>query len=400
MTFFTAPLFDYCPVRFSDIGLLLLLFYVVLGKKDLMIPRCSKWAFLFIVWIVFDFLLLSGDKDFLAVNYIFSAIRIFFGMLIITLLPVSGIIEKIDMKKLGLALKRVVMFHVYLVLVYAFLFYVFKIESLFNIVSPYEKSQIIKENYLLKTHFRTIIVEKERYRMCGLFEEPAWFGWVINLLIGIVFQIETSYKKIVLKKKEHILLFIAYLLVKSLSAIAGLVIIYMVRYFFQRKITLAVAFKTIFAAMAGVGVFAVVFWTRLGNIVSLNDASSLFRVIGSFNLAFNTMKNNPLTGYGLGDMNRNIVIAKYLNNNPVGIKLPGYDLVLDLHNMLLSVLCTLGFVGFIIFLNLYKPLFRAKQYIILVSFFIVFFTLNVFTTYFFYTAIGLSYIIAFKARRT
>jgi hypothetical protein len=118
----------------------------------------------FILWIVFDFLLLSGDKNFLAANYIFSAIRISFGMLIITLLPLSGIVEKIDTEKLGISLKCVVMFHVYIVIIYALLFYVFKIESIFNIVTPYEKSRIIKENYLLKTHFRTIIAEKDRYR--------------------------------------------------------------------------------------------------------------------------------------------------------------------------------------------------------------------------------------------
>jgi hypothetical protein len=44
MTFFNAPLFDYCPIRFSDIGLLLLLSYAVIRGKKLMISRRSKWA--------------------------------------------------------------------------------------------------------------------------------------------------------------------------------------------------------------------------------------------------------------------------------------------------------------------------------------------------------------------
>jgi hypothetical protein len=399
MTFFNAPLFNYCPVRFSDIGMLSLLSYAAAKQRKLMIPRCSKWAFLFAVWILCDFLLLSGNKDFLPVNYIFSAVRITFGMFIITLLPGSGITNEINPQKLGSSLKRVIMFHVYIVLVYAFLFYVLNIQSLFNIVNPSEKSLLIRENYLLRTHFRTIIVEEGRYRICGIFEEPAWFGWVINLLIGIIFQIEVFCKKPILKKHEHILIFGAYLLVRSFSAIAGLVVIYTGKYFFSRKISFTSAIRNIFVVIMGAGVFTLVFWTRLGNIVSMRDASALSRIIGSFNLALNTLKNDPLTGYGLGDLNRTIIIHKYLNNNPTGIRLPVFGLILDLHNMLLSVLCTLGIIGFAIFLNLYRPLFRSKQYIILVSFIIVFFTLNVFTTYFYYTAIGLSYIIAFKAKR-
>jgi hypothetical protein len=400
MTFFNAPLFDYCPVRFSDIGLFLLLLYAAFKKRKWMIPKFSKWAFLFVIWIGFDFFLLYGNKDFLPLNYIFSAVRISLGMAAITLLPGSAIVDKMDPQKLGIALKRVVMFHVYIVLIYAFLFHVLNIQSFFTIVNPYEKSQLIKENYLLKTHFRTVIVEKGRYRMCGLFEEPAWFGWVINLLIGIIFQLEVSYKKTVLKKKEYILIFGAYLLVRSLSALAGLVIIYISKYFFQRKINLVTAAKNVFVAIAGLGIFTVVFWTRLGNIADMSDASSLFRIVGSFNLALNTLKNDPLTGYGLGDLNRNMIINKYSDNNPVGIKLPVYGNILDLHNMLLSVLCTLGIMGLIIFLALYKPLFRRKQYIILVSFAVVFFTLNVLTTYFFYAALGLSYIVALKTKKT
>jgi hypothetical protein len=377
----------------------MVLTYAASKKKNLMIPACSKWAFLFVFWILFDFLLLSGNKDFLSVNYVFSAVRITLGMFVLTLFPQSAIINKIDPQKLGIALKHVVMFHVYIVLIYAFLFYVLDIRSIFNIVSPYEKSQLFKENYLLRTHFRTIIVEKDRYRICGIFEEPAWFGWVINLLVGIVFQIEISYRKTVFKKKEYILIFGAYVLVRSLSALAGLVIIFTARYFFQRRLNLVTLVRNIFVAMAAAGAFVVVFWTRLGSILSMRDASSLFRIIGSLNLALNTLKNDPITGYGLGDLNRNIIINKYLNSNPVGIKLPVYGLIFDLHNMLLSVLCTLGIVGFVIFLNLYKPLFRNKQYIVLVSFIIVFFTHNVFTVYFFYTAIGLSYIVAFKRKK-
>jgi hypothetical protein len=400
MTFFNAPLFNYCPVRFSDIGMLSLLSCAAAAKqKELMVPRCSKWSFLFVVWIFFDFLLLSGNKDFLPVNYIFSAIRITLGMFIITLLPGSGIINEIDPQRLGYALKRVIMFHVYVVLIYAFLFYVLNIQTIFNIVNPYEKSQLIKENYLLKTHFRNVIIEKDGYRMCGIFEEPAWFGWVINLLVGIVFQIEVSYKKVILKKKEYIPILGAYILVRSLSALAGLVVIYMAKYFFQRKISFVTIARDIFVAMTGLGIFVAVFRARLENILSLRDASSLFRIIGSFNLALNTLKNDPLTGFGLGDLNRNIIINKYQDRSPIGIQLPVYGLIFDLHNMLLSVLCTLGIIGFIIFLALYNPFLRRKQYIILVSFIIIFFTSNVFTTYFFYTALGLSYIVAFKTKK-
>jgi hypothetical protein len=320
-------------------------------------------------------------------------------MLIIVLIPEYAIIDKIDPKKLGIALKHVVMFHVYIVLIYAFLFYLLRIESIFNIVNPYEKSRLIRENYLLKTHFRTIITEKIGFRMCGLFEEPAWFGWVINLLIGIIFQIEVSYKKAVLRTKDHILIFSSHLLVKSLSALGGLVIIYAAKYLFRKKLNLITVAESILAGMAGIGVFITVFKTRLSNIASLADSSSFFRIVGSFNLALNTLRNAPLTGYGLGDLNRNTIIRRYLNDNPIGIRVPNYGLILDLHNMLLSVFCTLGVVGIIIFLNLYRPLFKGKQYITLLSFFVVFFTNNVFTTYFFYTALGLSYIVAFKIKR-
>jgi hypothetical protein len=400
MTFFNAPLFDYCLVRFSDIGLLLLFFYAMAGQRKLTIPRHSKWAFLFVVWILYDFLLLIGSSDILTGNYIFSAIRISLGMLIITLLPRAGIINKISLEKLGISLKHVVMFHVSIVFIYAILFYGLNIQSIFNIVTPYEKSRLIKETYLLRTHFRTIIVEKGHYRMCGIFEEPAWFGWVINLLIGIIFQIELVSKKPILKIKNQILIFGAFFLTRSLSAFAGLIIIYMAKLIFRGKISFITVIQNIFIVITGIGGFVLIFWTRLGNITNLADASSLYRVIGSFNLALNTLKNDPLTGYGLGDLNRNITIKKYMNNEPIGIIIPRFGLIFDLHNMLLSVLCTLGIVGLIIFLALYVPLLRQKQYIVLVSFIIVFFTLNVFTTYFFYAAIALSYIVALKSKKS
>ena len=55
MTFYTAPLFSFCPVRFSDIGGLILLY---IGYKASQLIQYTSYNILYLIlaiWIIIDF---------------------------------------------------------------------------------------------------------------------------------------------------------------------------------------------------------------------------------------------------------------------------------------------------------------------------------------------------------
>ena len=123
-------------------------------------------------------------------------------------------------------------------------------------------------------------------------------------------------------------------------------------------------------------------------IAAGNDGSSNFRLIGSWNSLMTLLANNPLTGYGLGDDNKDHYYESLSSKSFHGISINGVD-ILDMHNMFFQIICNLGVLGGILFLLLLYGLSFKRSIIIIVGIILTYFTVNVFNNFFYFTIISI-----------
>lgn len=390
MTFYTAPIFSYCPVRFSDIGCLILLYLSIKKNYNIKINTNSIVALLLILWCIADSIILSSYSFFSIFNHYTQFLRLLFALILYIYLP--NLLEDYSIKSIVLILKRVLIIHLMIQILYAILYYC-GITGIFNIISTYEqRAGLITSNYLFFNHFIIVNTSSGTPRFSGVFEEPAWFGWTLNLIIAIILQYQYKSKYTILNKRDYGLIFFGYFLTFSVSAILSFLILIGLYYYLnnkRHKIKIFVVSGWIFTSIVAV-IFTLSrsLFDRLLMIAAGNDGSSNFRLIGSWNSLMTLLANNPLTGYGLGDDNKDHYYESLSSKSFHGISINGVD-ILDMHNMFFQIICNLGVLGGILFLLLLYGLSFKRSIIIIVGIILTYFTVNVFNNFFYFTIISI-----------
>lgn len=399
-TFYTAPLFSYCPIRFSDIGCAILLYLSYKQYPKIKTSNNSKVALALIIWGIIDGVILLQNPYFSIINHITQLIRLTFAVLTFCYLP--NLLRNINIIKVYAIIKTVILIHVWIQIIY-FILYHIGFSMLFNVLKSYEdRTEIAQHNYLFFNHFILVNIASGYPRFSGLFEEPAWFGWTLNLLVALVLQFQILYKIPIFTKKDLLTIILAFSFTFSFSSLFSLILIFTLYYIVKKKLNLlqicifcivGVSFLIAFIYISNES-----FYLRFLNIIDGSDGSSNSRLIGSWNSFITTLYNDPWFGYGLGDDNKTTYFKNLSDNNILGISIGGTP-ILDMHNMLFQITGNLGLLGGLLFISLLRGLSFKRTPIILISFILTFFSVNVYNNYFYFIALAIA-IYSFKLHTT
>jgi hypothetical protein len=332
-------------------------------------------------------------------NHLAQFIRL--GTSIILFINLPNLWKDVPTASIIQILKKILIFHVYIQIIYVIVYNI-GLHDFFNIITTYdERINLIGQNDIFSNHFFIVNIASGFPRFSGFFEEPAWFGWTLSLLIGIILQYQYKSKHIVLKFKDWSLIIIGFAFTTSVSALLSLIVIsilYYIMMYSHHKVKIIAAFLCIFiAAITYVTAFNQSLLFRLQNIAEGSDGSTSYRIIGSLNGLLTLLANDPLTGYGLGDNNKSMYYEGLPSNAFHGIEI--YNLqIIDMHNMLFQIICNLGIIGGILFLLLFHGLSFKKDCLIIVSLILTFFTVNVFNSSFLFVIISIA-VFYFNAKK-
>lgn len=390
-TFYTAPLFSYCPIRFSDVGCFVLLYLSLKTNLKISSNSNNRAAILFIIWCIFDGLILSQFEFFSIINHTTQFIRLSFAVIMFCYLP--NLLRTLNRDTTFEVLKKVMMFHVYIQIFY-FIIYHIGFSSIFHTIENYEqRTALINENYLFFNHFILVNSVSGYLRFSGLFEEPAWYGWTIVLLLSFILQYQCRFKRNTISIKDSSLIIISFLFTFSVSAIISLFLICCAYLFFKYKQKAIKFIPLIALALILIGYtlfsFNESFQMRLESLAEGADGSSNSRLIGSWNALVTILNNNPLIGFGLGDINRENYFNSLSQSQMHGISIMGLT-ILDIHNMIVQVICSLGLIGCFLFLRMINGLNFKNSAIAILGLILTFFSVNVFNTYFYFAIIAIA----------
>lgn len=391
-TCYSAPVFSNAPIRFSDIGVISLLTIALQlpNKRDN--AKVTYAAILLIGWATINTLLHgANDSQFNLGNAAASLIKL--TSCIVALLSAYRIGRNTSIATIEDCLKKFILFHCIILLLYVTLHKTGMADGFFKIVTPGpERNALIANNKNLENHFRIIILDGDSFRYSGIFEEPAWFGWSISLALAFLCQIENSKSRRKLTIISWLVIGSAYAWSRSVTALISLSLIAAIRFNAHKRILALVAFTT------AAGLFLAFSFisndgpeSRLAQIAAGSDGSSSNRIIGSINGAWSSLINSPLTGTGLGDTNRHQAYTRYLDRNTAsGIYHPISGLILDMHNVVLAVLSALGLPGLITFILLFSHGIKSYRPILSTGFILAALSSNVFDHAYIYAILGLS----------
>jgi hypothetical protein len=401
MSFFTAPLFDYSIVRFSDVGAVIVIFLGLMASRSISFGYLIKLLVLFVVIAIFNTFIHSVvNAKFDPLNALLSFFRILIGVSCAVF--VVNLHLKMTNQQIVQAIYLFIKVHCYVMLTYAVIFFLLDFDSFFKIVTPGdERNRLISESYMFLNHFHIVISSGFYYRLSGLFEEPAWFGWVLTLFIAFILQYQYTFKHVVITKMGWLIIIPSYFLTVSVSAIFGLFFL-LFWYLFSSvkvsgKIYITIAFSVfVFVVYLLLPDFIL---ARLSLIAAGGDGSTSSRIVGSLNGAMNSISLHPFIGTGLGDLNRNMLYTSVISNGSAfGIRSGDGSLILDMHNIFFSIVSSLGFFGGALILLLISALVYFRLWILLVGYVVVFWSVNVFDSYLFLVSWGLVYLLFMKRR--
>ena len=394
MTFYTAPLVSYSPVRFSDIGAVMLL-YMSFKEKRTIEYNLSNLAFLCLaVWAIADLFIIPfsfGNLDVL--NYLFQLIRLEVAILVFLYLP--NILNNLPYEIIANILKKVILTHAIIQLVYVISYYLGL--DFFHYINTFdERLSLISENYLFSNHFIILNVESGKPRFSGFFEEPAWFGWTMSLMLSIVLQLSLYCKKSFLKRKDWVIIIASYVFTLSLSAMCQLIIICGTYLFLLYKKHVGKFLLFVFVLISFISLYLIFnpsIVDRLMLIGEGGDGSTSSRLIGSWNALVTTLNVQPWIGFGLGDTNASLFLNYAETNNLHKGIFIGNLYLATIHNVIVQIICSLGIIGGAFFLLPFLRLFRMRSIIVAIAFVLVFFSVNVYNTFFFFTMCSLSFFL-------
>jgi membrane protein len=392
MTFYTAPLFSYSPVRFSDIGALILLYLSLKAGRKISLNLSNGMFICFGVWAISDFFIIPFFfDDFNACNHLFQLFRLEIAILVFLLFP--NILRNISFETIICVLKKVILTHAIIQILYVIFYYAGV--HFFHFINTFdERLSLISENHLFFNHFIILNIETEQPRFSGLFEEPAWFGWTMSLMLSIVLQACLHFKRGFFTSKEWIAIIASYAFTFSLSAIFQLMAIcgiyasYRYRKHFGKLMLLLSILISCLLLYLMINPSIV---NRLILITEGGDGSTSSRVIGSWNALVTTLHIQPWIGFGLGDTNASLFFDYAKSNNlHEGVFIRDIY-VIGLHNIIAQVICSLGIIGSFFFLYPFIHFFNKHSIIVAIALFFVFMSVNVYNTFFFFTMCSLAF---------
>lgn len=398
-TFFTAPIFSYSPLRFSDIGAIMIILISLKTNKRIKIDSFNIALTLIGIWTIFQLVFLIWNDYFIISNHLFQLSRLLLGICLC--LCLQNILYDIGLYDVSLLMLKLIRLHLFFLFLYVFLYYI-GLDFIFNITNSFEeRSNLIANNHLFFNHF-IIIHNFSGLRFCGLFEEPAWMGWVFTLFLGFIFEAEMILQRKILKKYDYIMLVSSILFTVSFSFAGSFFILLFFRSIRKKSgqyKVLLFLISLIFISILLSYVNTIGEGTRIYNIVNGYDGSSSSRFIGSLNSILTIWNNSPIIGCGLGDGNfANYIEYLQSTNKLVGIWI-GNLFLIENHNIISQFLASTGLVGILIFLYITVKIWKRTS-IFYLSLFIVYFTVNVFNTYLFFCVLSLSYFYLCHERKT
>ena len=121
------------------------------------------------------------------------------------------------------------------------------------------------------------------------------------------------------------------------------------------------------------------------------DGSSSSRLIGSWNALVTTLNIQPWIGFGLGDTNTALFLDYAETNNLHKGIFIGDIYLATIHNIIVQIICSLGIIGGFFFLLPFVRFFNKRSMIVALAFILVFFSVNVYNTFFFFTMSSLAF---------
>lgn len=392
MTFYTAPLFSYSPVRFSDIGAVILLYMGFRRKRTIGLNPLNLMFLCLGIWAIADiFIIPFFFNDFDVTNYLFQLFRLEVAILVFLYFP--SILKTLPYETIIDIIKKVVLTHAVIQIIYVVLYYLGI--DIFHYINTFdERLSLISENYLFTNHFIILNVESGRPRFSGFFEEPAWFGWTMSLMLSIILQACLHFKRRFLSHRDWGIIIVSYVFTLSLSAMLQLLVICISYLFFLHKKNL---WKLLLILIIVVGLILLYLMAnpsivdRLILVSEGGDGSSSSRLIGSWNALVTTLNIQPWIGFGLGDTNTALFLDYAETNNLHKGIFIGDIYLATIHNIIVQIICSLGIIGGFFFLLPFVRFFNKRSMIVALAFILVFFSVNVYNTFFFFTMSSLAF---------
>ena len=392
MTFYTAPLFSYSPVRFSDIGAVILLYMGFRRKRTIGLNPLNLMFLCLGIWAIADiFIIPFFFNDFDVTNYLFQLFRLEVAILVFLYFP--SILKTLPYETIIDIIKKVVLTHAVIQIIYVVLYYLGI--DIFHYINTFdERLSLISENYLFTNHFIILNIESGRPRFSGFFEEPAWFGWTMSLMLSIILQACLHFKRRFLSHRDWGIIIVSYVFTLSLSAMLQLLVICISYLFFLHKKNL---WKLLLILLIVVGLILLYLMAnpsivdRLILVSEGGDGSSSSRLIGSWNALVTTLNIQPWIGFGLGDTNTALFLDYAETNNLHKGIFIGDIYLATIHNIIVQIICSLGIIGGFFFLLPFVRFFNKRSMIVALAFILVFFSVNVYNTFFFFTMSSLAF---------
>lgn len=392
MTFYTAPLFSYSPVRFSDIGAVILLYMGFRRKRTIGLNPLNLMFLCLGIWAIADiFIIPFFFNDFDVTNYLFQLFRLEVAILVFLYFP--SILKTLPYETIIDIIKKVVLTHAVIQIIYVVLYYLGI--DIFHYINTFdERLSLISENYLFTNHFIILNIESGRPRFSGFFEEPAWFGWTMSLMLSIILQACLHFKRRFLSHRDWGIIIVSYVFTLSLSAMLQLLVICISYLFFLHKKNL---WKLLLILIIVVGLILLYLMAnpsivdRLILVSEGGDGSSSSRLIGSWNALVTTLNIQPWIGFGLGDTNTALFLDYAETNNLHKGIFIGDIYLATIHNIIVQIICSLGIIGGFFFLLPFVRFFNKRSMIVALAFILVFFSVNVYNTFFFFTMSSLAF---------
>ena len=144
----------------------------------------------------------------------------------------------------------------------------------------------------------------------GLFEEPSFFAFFIGISSSLIIQYERLFNKKILKTYSLVIIFSGLIAAASLTALAVIILISMQLLFLNRKKIFKLNIKSFYALSISLPLIIILLSGSFAYLSGrITDTGNPFiRYVGGFLLVSEVIKDNPLSGAGLGGDNLEYLI--------------------------------------------------------------------------------------------
>ena len=281
----------------SDLVIILFLFSAVIFSQKISFNYFSILTISLSIYIlVANLLNLYFEDDFSFTSFMNNYLKIITFTLIIFLIP--SFLKKIDLKKFFFALKYVLIFHCFVMVMDLYVVYPWGFDNGLSFSASGEHEKLVN-------------------RSRGLFEEPSLFALYAGLTSILILQYQTSYKLKIFNNFDYLIVTLGFIAASSLTSLVILSVIFINLIIVNKDYILSKSFqirsilKIIPVILFGV---PLIFFTLLNSFIYLSeritDSGNFARYVGSYIAIQEVFNENPLLGIGLGGKNQSTFYDK------------------------------------------------------------------------------------------